>query len=136
MNVWGGEMTWDLGAYMDAVADEGMTPKQIAKRATDSYMQADIGGVTEITGTPWPWCPAWFARFYEGPALVQIDGLIDLAKWARRDQAWVIKGMNAKGLTAREETLFSIIWNALDKVREEQNARQAAEDAHKQGGVG
>jgi len=113
---------WDAEAFLDAIED-GTPDKIIRKHATATWWLADIGHAIDITGSPWPYCPAYFARFMDGPFVADVDRAIKGAKWTRKGAAWVAYGMNAPALTPRDARLMNVAWNALDAVKADTEKR-------------
>lgn len=50
----------------------------------DVWMHAGQMWVFEYTGDLWPWCPAWFSRFYKGAAVLMADRVLSFAGLAKR----------------------------------------------------
>lgn len=62
--------------------NQGVMPEGSA--ASGHYTWANIGDALSNTGSLWPWCPAWYARFYDGPETVRADAAIEMAGFVRR----------------------------------------------------
>jgi len=106
---------------------ESATNEEVKRMSTSAWMLSDIGHAIDVTGAPWPWCPAWFARFWKGPQLADVDRAIRGANWCRRDAAWVMYGMNAAALSPRDARLLAIAWNAMDYIKADAQQRQVEE---------
>lgn len=76
--------TWDGHAYVDAHYKEHPNVPLDPISASEVYMHAAQVWVWEFTGELWPWCPAWFSRFAEGPHVAFADRVIHLASLAKR----------------------------------------------------
>jgi len=117
-----GEVEIDLLALLGRMPADA-TVDEVKRACTSAWLLADIGHAIDITGSPWPWCPAWFARFHRGPELVEVDRAIRGANWARRGAPWVVYGMQSAALTPRETRLLKIAWDALDHLRADAERR-------------
>ena len=83
---------WDAQAYIDEHYKEHPGTPLDPLGASEVYMHAGQCWVHEFTGDLWPWCPAWLARFYQGPHAAFADHVISLAGLATRGLlAWAVR---------------------------------------------
>jgi hypothetical protein len=57
---------------------------QAPNKAYLQYTWSNVGEIFDLCGTFWNLCPAWWARYYDGPLNVVCDGAIELSVIIKR----------------------------------------------------
>lgn len=123
---------WDAQAYIDEHHKEHPGTPLDPLGASEVYMHAGQCWVHEFTGDLWPWCPAWFARFYQGPHAAFADHVISLAGLATRGLlAWAVREQPTGAEVAGVNIVLSL--RERLKIEGEERAYREAKDKNNQG---
>lgn len=117
----GQPVVWDPDRFLESI-EEGLSDANIRRLASSHYMYANIGGVMELLGVPWDFCPKWYSQFYRGTETVESDQAINIAVWARKGAAWVVHD-TSQPLPPRKARCVNIAWKSLDRLQHEADLR-------------
>lgn len=98
------------------------------RQASIEYMYANIGNVRQMTGSYWDMCPAWWARFYDGPERSVADIAIEQSGWIERGAPDMVYADVVK--TPRHVNLIALALNMRNHLSNV--AQQRAYDEAKQ----
>jgi hypothetical protein len=76
------------------------------KRASRAWWPANYWHIHDQLGALWPFCPAYYARQYNGPEVDAAHWVLRLANAAEDNRAWMVR--EQKPLTSREFALVSL----------------------------
>lgn len=99
-------------------------------RASQQYTWANIGDSLLNAGSLWPWCPAWFARFYDGPENMRADTVIELAGYVRKKMLPLVM---SGPISVTDSIEVARVINIMDMLNNESQARQIQETKTKTG---
>lgn len=88
------------------------------------YTWSNVGDVWGTLGTFWEWCPAWYARFYDGPCLPVADASIEVAAQVRRGFAPFISHAGLSGEVMRGALQAHVM---MDAISHQQQKRELDE---------
>lgn len=115
--------SWDSDSFLVDAIKRGLSGTDLVTRAHQAYAWADFGGIHTLTGEFWPHCPAWYARFYEGPMTVRADAAIELAVFVKRGFGPMLAAGGHRW--SRSELLFAIqAQSMIDHLNNEAQERE------------
>ena len=126
-------VTWDADKWLvnELELSGGVMPAP--HLATPHYTWANVGKAMELTGSPWPHCPAWFSQYYEGPESLIANKAIEVAGYVRRKMLPLV-GDLVLGADSLQEVVRTLnIFDVLKGEAEERAFREAQQNQPKRG---
>lgn len=122
-------VAWDADKWLASELQLSGGAMPAAHLATPHYTWANIGKAMELTGSPWPCCPAWFSRFYEGPESLIANSAIEVSGYVRRKMLPLV-GNLVLGADSLQEVVRALnIFDVLKSEAEERSFKEAQANA-------
>lgn len=109
-----GYESWSPAGWLDECEAEGREPTGL--EASTVWHYANVGNVWEQTGHLWEYCPAYWARFYQGPEHTDAVEAIQLAAWIERGAPWVVAGWPPEPPPEPLRQLLALVMSAEHEI--------------------
>ena len=115
---------WDAEKWLVDAFEMAQGSYPDGNGASREYTWANIGDAVANTGSPWPWCPAWFARFFDGAETGCADAAIEMAGYVKKKMLPLV-GASPLGVVDLHEVVRAL--NVFDMLNGEAQERRLAE---------